>query len=124
MADQPNLEIPPAVRELAERNVEQTRAAYTQFLEMARQAQTMMAQSSVVVTESAKTVQSKAMSYAQDNVESSFSFAGELAKARDLKEFLEIQMRYTQRQTQAYAQQAQEIGRLMAEAAQKAAVKR
>ena len=37
-----------------------------------------------------------------------------------LKEYLEIQSRYTQRQMQSYAEQAQELGRLMTEAAQKA----
>ena len=37
MADMPQFEIPATVRELAERNVEQARSAYNQFLDMARQ---------------------------------------------------------------------------------------
>ena len=37
MYDKPQFEIPEAVRELAERNVDQARTAYNQFMEMARQ---------------------------------------------------------------------------------------
>ncbi len=53
-------------------------------------------------------------------MEAGFQLAGELARARDLKEYLEIQSRHAQKQMQTYAQQAQEIGSMMAEAAQKA----
>ena len=41
-----------------------------------------------------------------------------LASAKDIQEILAIQARYAQTQMQAYALQAQELGRLMAEAAQ------
>ena len=37
MYDKPQFEFPEAVRELAERNVEQARSAYNQFMDMARQ---------------------------------------------------------------------------------------
>ena len=39
MYDKPQFEIPEAVRELAERNVEQARSAYNQFMDMARRVQ-------------------------------------------------------------------------------------
>ena len=42
MFDKPATEIPAAVREIAEKNVEQTRAAYNQFQQMARQATDML----------------------------------------------------------------------------------
>ena len=65
-------------------------------------------------------VQSRALRYAQENMDSNFAFASDLAKARDLKDFLEIQQRYAQKQAMTYTQQAQELGRLMADAAQMA----
>jgi hypothetical protein len=120
MAENASFEIPTTVREIAERNVEQTRAAYAQFMEMARQAQEMMAKSSDAMATSAREVQARALRYAQENMEASFAFAGELARARDLKEFLEVQQRYAQKQAVTYTQQAQELGRLMADAAQMA----
>lgn len=119
MADKPSFEIPAPMRDLAEKNVEQARQAYSQFMDMAKRAQDMMMRSSGAVTESAQEVQGKAMRYAQENLEASFAFATELARARDVKEAIEIQNRYAQKQMRSYADQAQDLGRLMAEAAQK-----
>jgi hypothetical protein len=62
----------------------------------------------------------RAFRYAQDNVDASFNFAADLAKARDLNEYMQIQARFAQAQMKTYAEQAQELGRLMTEAAQKA----
>ena len=42
--------------------------------------------------------------------------ASELAKAKDLQEVLRLQSNFAQQQMQSYARQAQELGRLMAEA--------
>jgi phasin len=119
MYDKPQMEIPEPLRQIAERNVEQVRSAYSQFMDMARQAQAMVAKSSGVVAESALEIQTKALRYAEQNMESGFQLASELAKARDLKEYMDIQSRYAQRQMQAYAQQAQDLGRMMADAAQR-----
>jgi phasin len=119
MAEQSPFEIPGQMRDLAEKNVEQARQAYGQFIDMAKRAQEMMARSQGAMTDSAREVQSKAMRYTQDNLDASFSFATELARARDLNEAMEIQARYAQRQMRAYAEQAQELGRLMADASQR-----
>jgi phasin len=120
MTDKPAMEIPAAMREMAERNVEQARSAYTQFMDMARQAQDMVAKSSDAMATSGKEVQARALRYAQENMDASFAFASDLARSRDLKEFLEIQQRYAQKQAMTYTQQAQELARLMADAAQMA----
>jgi phasin len=120
MYEKPQFEIPETVRELAERNVEQARSAYSQFMDMARQAQSMVSKSQGVMTQSALDIQSRAMRYAEQNIDASFAFASDLARARDLREYLEVQQRWAQQQMQSYAQQAQELGRMMAEAAQKA----
>ena len=119
MSDKPTIEIPAAVRELAENNVEQTRAAYSQFLTMARQAQDLMTKSPAAETKSAVDIQSKAMRYAEQNVEASFRFASDLAHARDMQEYAEVQTRYAQTQVLTFAQQTQDLGRLVAEAANK-----
>ena len=124
MADLPQFEIPEAVRELAERNVEQARSAYTQFLDMARQTQDVVAKSSDAMAQGARDLQVKTLRYAEQNMDANFAFVSDLAKARDLREYLEIQQRYAQRQMQTYTEQAQELGRLMAEAAQRAQPRR
>jgi len=123
MYDKPQFEIPETMRDIAERNVEQSRSAYQQFMDMARQAQDMVTKSSGALTEAALDIQTRAMKFAEQNMDAGFACAQELAKARDLKEYFEIQTRHTQKQAQAYAQQAQELGRLMGEAAHKASPK-
>jgi phasin len=120
MYDKPGMDIPDSVRQMAEKNVEQAKAAYGQFAEMTRKAQEMATASSGVMTRAAVEVQGEVMRFAQQNMEAGFQAASELARARDMKEFFEIQSRHAQRQMQAYAQQAQDLGRLMTEAAQKA----
>lgn len=120
MAEMPQMEIPDAVRQLAERNVEQARAAYTQMMEAARKAQDTVVKSQGAMTQAALDVQAKAMRFASDNIEASFKLASDLARARDMKDYFEIQARHAQRQMQTYTEQTQELGQLMASAAQKA----
>jgi phasin len=120
MYEKSQLEIPEAVRQMTERNLDQARAAYTQFMDVAKKAQDMVAKSSGAMAESAVDIQQKIFRVTEQNMEAGFQLATELARARDLKEYLEIQSRHAQKQMQTYAQQAQEIGRMMADAAQKA----
>ena len=124
MYDKPQFEIPEAVRELAERNVDQARSAYNQFMDMARQVQETLAKSQGAMASGAMELQSRVAKFAEENIQASFAFAFDLARARDLKEYLEIQQRYAQKQMQNYALQAQELGKLLSEAAQKAHPKR
>ncbi len=118
MFETPTLEIPQAVRELAEKNVAQVRQAYDQFSGMLHQAHDAIVKSQGAMAQSVIDFQTKALQYAQSNVETNFRFASDLARARDVKEYLEIQSRYAKSQLETYANQAQEITKLMAEAGQ------
>jgi phasin len=120
MAQTPPFEIPQQLRELAERNVEQARTAYAQFMDAMVQATGMWtsAMPANAMTFGFKTVQDRAIKFAKQNAEACFSLATELASAKDITDVLAIQSRYAQTQMQAYALQAQELGRLMTEAAQ------
>jgi phasin len=120
----PNMEIPDAVRQLAERNVEQTRNAYGQMMDMAKKAQETVATSSGAMTGAAIELQNKAMRFASENIEANFKLAADLARARDMKDYFEIQARHAQKQMQAYTSQAQELGQAIQAASQKAQSKR
>lgn len=113
MYDTPQFEIPAAVRELAERNVTQVRQGYEQLLALMRKSQDAMVKSQGAMTQSALEIQAKSLQFAQANIEANFRFAADLARARDLKAYLEIQSRYAQSQLEVYAKQAQEITKLM-----------
>ncbi len=118
MARAPQFEFPAQMRELAERNVEQARAACGQFMDAARKAHDMIG--AMVpenpLTAGLKQVQERTMRFTQQNMDASYSLAAELAKAKDFEEMLEIQSRHAQVQMAAYSTQAQELGRLMADA--------
>jgi hypothetical protein len=120
MYDTPQFEIPAAVRELAERNVNQVRQSYEQMLGLLHKAQDAVVKSQGAMAKSALEIQARSLEFAQANVMANFAFAADLARARDLKEYLEVQSRYAQTQLDAYAKQSQEITRLINEAAHKA----
>ena len=124
MADIPKMEIPEAVRAAAEKNLEQVRGASGQMLEMMRKSQEQLTRSSETMTETALDLQGKMLRFTEENLDAGFKLAGELARARDMKDYFEIQNRHAQRQMQVYALQAQELGQLIATAAQRSQSKR
>ena len=120
MAQNQAFEVPQQLRQLAESNVEQARTAYDQFMDAMTQAMSMWLGAMPVdeKTSGFKVVQERGVRFAKQNSEACFALASELATAKDMQDVLAIQSRYAQTQMQAYALQAQELGRLMAEAAQ------
>ena len=81
----------------------------------------MVIASSVTVTSGSKAVQERgAIQFAKENAEAGFALANELTKAKELQDVLRLQSSFTQKQMESYARQAQELGRLMAEAARSA----
>lgn len=114
-------EIPQQMRDLAERNIEQARAAYDQFMGAMNQALGMWSQAipGNGMTASFKAVQDQATAFAKQNAEAGFALVSDLANAKDLQEIIALQSRFAQSQMQAYAMQAHEIGRLIAQAIQK-----
>jgi phasin len=115
MAQNNPFEMPQQLRELAEKNVEQARNSYSQFMDAMAKAAGMWS-AAIPQNESTagfKTVQDRATRFAKQNADACFSMATELAAAKDIQDIMGIQSRYAQVQMQAYATQAQEMGRLM-----------
>jgi hypothetical protein len=122
MAQNQTFEIPQQLRELAEKNVEQARAAYGQLMDAMAQAtgMWMAAMPSNEMTSGFKVIQEQAIQFAKQNAEACFALTSELTNAKDIQDVLAIQSRHAQTQMQAYALQGQELGRLMVETAQSA----
>jgi hypothetical protein len=114
-----NFEIPQQVRELAEKNVQAAQTAYGQMMEAMSQAMSMWSTSmpSNDMTAGFKAVQDRATQIAKKNADAAFSLANEIASARDIQQILALQSRFAQTQMQAYASQAQELSRIIVEAA-------
>lgn len=119
MAQTP-FEFPQQMRELAEKNVEQARATYGQFLDAMTQAVGMWTKGlpSNELTNGFQAVQDRAVGFAKENAEASFSLASDLASAKDVQQVFALQSQFAQAQIQAYAKQAQELGMMMTEAMQ------
>jgi hypothetical protein len=117
---QPPFEIPQQLRELTERNVEQARTAYGQFMDAWAQAVGTWAAAAPtgMMAPGFKTVQDRAVTFAKQNGEACFNLASDLATAKDITDVLGIQSRHAQTLMQTYALQAQELTRLVMEAAQ------
>ena len=120
MAQPPNFEIPQQQRDQTEKNLEHARSAYGQFLDAMTQAMGMWASASPpnAMTAGFKVVQDRAVKFAKQNGDACFNLATELANAKDLTDVMSIQSRHAQTLMQSYALQAQELSRLMMEAAQ------
>ena len=115
MADKQMFEIPPEMRDLAEKNVEQARVAYGQFMEFMSQALNAWS-SAGPEAGNFKALQERAIAFAKENAERSFSLASDLAKAKDMQEVVTLQSRYVQTQMQTFGIQAQQLSWLMADA--------
>jgi len=120
MSKDPKIEIPYPVRQMAEQSIEQGRTAYNQFMEMTRQATSMMAKSADSIVPGSSEVQARAIRFVEQNANASFTLAAELARARDLQEYVDIQAKFAQRQMQTYAEQAQEMSKMLTDLTQKA----
>src|SRR5215475_14246099 len=94
MGDTPSFEIPPQLREMAEKNVEQARAAYGQFMDFLTQAMNTWSKGPATGGASGfKSVQDRAIVFAKENAERSFNLASEIARAKDVQEVLILQSR-------------------------------
>ena len=121
MPEKQAFEIPEQVRQLAEKNIEQARTAYGQFMDAMTQALSAWSSvSSNAMTSGFKAVQERAIQFAKENAEAGFALANELTKAKGLQDVLRLQSSFAQKQMDSYARQAQDLGRLMAEATRSA----
>ena len=113
-------EMPKAIRDMAEKNVEQAQAAVRQFSDAMTQAMSLWTKALPANegTSGFQTVQERAIGFAKQNADSALRLAGDLAKAKTPQDMLSLQGQFAQAQMQACAQQTQELGRLMAEAMQ------
>jgi phasin len=119
MAENKPFEIPPQVRELAEKNIDQARKFYDQWMEGISQVMDMWSSTSAgEMVPGFDNLRERAIKFAKDNAEAAFAQAEKLAQAKDVQDLMTLQSHYAQAQMRSYATQAQELGRLMTTAMQ------
>lgn len=111
MANEPwNFEVPTQMRQFAEQSVEQARKAVDGFMTAAQKAMATAEAQAVTAQSGAKDVGAKAMSFAEQNIATSFEFAQKLVRAKDVQELMAIQQEYLQMQIKAMSEQAKDLG--------------
>ena len=110
-------EIPKDMRAMAEASLNQARQAFEKFLTGAQATAGTIEERGASVRAGAKDISSKAIAYAEKNVQASLNYAESLLKAKDLTEVMRLHAEYVQAQMRALAEQASEMGQAVSRAA-------
>ena len=123
MSDQvrERFEIPKEMRSMAEASFVQARRTFEKFLENAEATAGSMEERGATVRAGAKDINSKAIAYAEKNVQASLDYAESLLHAKDLPEVMRLHSEYVTTQMRSLAEQASEMGQIMGKAAMEAA---
>ena len=113
--------IPKDMRAMAEASFDQARKAFDKFMESAKTAAGNAEERRDSVRAGAREIGTKAVSYAEKNVQASLDYAQSLLKARDLPEVMKLHSDYVQSHMRALAEQASEMGQIVSRAAMDAA---
>jgi hypothetical protein len=119
MAENNPFEIPPQIRELTEKNIEQFRQFYDQWMQGVTTAMSMW--SATPAGQAAPgfdRLRNRAVQFAKDNADAAFRLTQDLAQAKDLQHLMTLQSQYAEAQMRAFTAQTQELGRLLTEAMQ------
>jgi phasin len=114
-------EIPKEMRSMAEASFEQARKAFEKFVATAQATADTIEERNATVRAGATDVSSKAIAYAEKNVQTSLDHAQSLLKAKDLPEVMRLHSEFVQEQMRALAEQAGEMGQIVGRAAMDAA---
>jgi phasin len=121
MSEEGRFEIPKEMRSMAEASFDQARKAFEKFVSSAQATAGTIEERGETVRAGAKDIGSKAMSYAEKNVQASLDYAQSLLQAKDLTEIMRLHSEYVQAQMRALAEQASEMGQIVSRAAMDAA---
>ena len=105
---------------MAEASFDQARQAFEKFLATAQQAAGSLEQRGATVRAGAKDISTRAITYAEKNVQASLDYAQSLLKAKDASEVMKLHSEYVQAQMRALAEQASEMGQIVSRAAMEA----
>jgi phasin len=114
-------EVPPAMRDIAERNIAQMRETYERSKDALESVLQSWEKSFDAAGQGAVALNRKIIDIAQRNINSSFDLAKNLAGAKNLAEAMEMQSSYWRNQLDTLAAQAEEVRTLSTQVAASAA---
>ena len=105
-----SFEIPTEMRNMAEQSVVQARQAFDGFMNAAQKAVADAENRTAAAQANVKGAGEKMMTFAEQNVSTSFEFAQRLVRAKDVDEMMRLQRDFLNSQMQALSEQAKELG--------------
>jgi len=119
MANDPtwNFDVPTQMRQFAEQSVEQAKKAVDGFLTAAQKTATTLETQANAAQTGVKDVREKVMSFAEENINTSFEFAQKLVRAKDIQEVMALQQEFLKQQMQQMQSQAKDLGASAVQAA-------
>jgi phasin len=114
-------EIPKDVRSMAEASFDQARKGFEKFLAGAQATAGAIEERHATVRAGAKDIGTRAISYAEKNVQASLDYAQSLLHAKDLTEIMKLHSEYVQGQMRSLTEQASEMSQIVSRAAMEAA---
>ena len=118
---QNRFEIPNDMRAMAEASFEQARKTFEKFVASAQAATGTIEERNAAARAGARDISSKAIAYAEKNVQASLDYAQSLLKAKDQTDVMRLHSEYVQGQMRSLAEQASEMGQAVTRAAMDAA---
>ena len=112
-----HFQIPNEMKAFAEQSVAQARKAFDGFIQAANQAVGQMQGRAQAAQSGAAEIAHKTMTYAEQNVKTTFDFAQKLMRAKDPAEVMGLQSEYLARQMQTISAQVQDLGQTAAKIA-------
>ena len=106
----PSYEIPPEMRDFAEKSVDQARKAFESFIGAAQKAMGQADTTASTMQTSARAIGEKAVGFAEQNVRSAFDYASRVVKVTDMQELMQLQSEYVKSQMATMQEQAKDFG--------------
>ncbi len=103
-------EVPPEMRDFAEKSVEQAKKAFDGFMGAAQKAVETVSGSTESARTNAEQTTQKAMAYAEQNVAAAFDLAQKLVRCKDPAEVMQHQSDFVKAQMASFQKQMTEFG--------------
>ncbi|MBA5778338.1 phasin [Stappia sp. F7233] len=105
----PNLEVPAAAREMAEKSIEQARDAYAKVKTVAEDATDLLEDTFESTRQGALDFQFKALDAAKANTDATFKFMKDVLGAKTVAEVIELQSSFARSQFDAVSGQVKDL---------------
>ena len=112
MPAMPNVEVPAAVREMAEKSVAQAKDAYEKMKSAAEEATDVLEDTYETTRKGVVTFNMKAIDAVKANSDATFAFARDMLAVKSLSEAIELQTAFTRKSFEAMSAQAKEFQEL------------